>query len=251
MSKNKVAIITGATSWISRATAIKLLDENWKVVLCGRSFDKVDGVVDALTRPGSVFAGVVDVIDSASIDALFTKVLENHGQIDAVINVAGGIPHRSIAQVQPERDVFIKTSKEDFDWTMAANFNGVVNTTRAVLPHMIERKQGNIINIVSGAAFTGYPKMSAYSASKAAVLAFTKTIAQEVGEYNIRANCVLPGFTQSRWNPDTAPINTKISPLGRVTSPHDVANAISFLISDQANHITGSCFDISGGVALH
>lgn len=249
----KVAAITGATSWMSRATAVKLLEQDWIVVLGGKSFDKVDGIVDALTAPGRAFGSSLDVADPQSVDAFVKRVLDSHGQIDAMINIAGGLRHNSVAQVQPTRKVFVDTSSEDFDWVMRANFDGVVNTTKAVLPSMIERKSGNIVSIVSGAAFTGYPKMAAYSAAKAGVLAFSKTIAQEVGEHNIRVNCVLPGFTQSRWNPapDHVPFNTKMSPLGRITSPHDVAAAISFLLSDAASHITGTCMDISGGVALH
>ena len=248
-----VAVITGATSWMSRATAVKLLGQDWIVILGGKSFDKVDGIVDALTSPGRVFGGTVDVADPVSVDTFIKRIIDTHGGIDAMINIAGGLPHASIAQVQPPRTVFAETPASEFDWVVNANFNGVVNTTRAVLPGMIAQGSGNIISMVSGAAFTGYPRMAAYSAAKAGVLAFSKTLAQEVGEHGIRVNCILPGFTQSRWNPepDHAPFNTKMSPLGRITSPHDVADAISFLLSDEANHITGTCMDISGGVALH
>jgi NAD(P)-dependent dehydrogenase (short-subunit alcohol dehydrogenase family) len=248
---SKVAVITGATSWMSRATAVKLLEQDWVVVLGGKSFDKTDGIVDALTAPGRAFGSVVDVTDPSSVDTFVKRIEDMHGSIDAMINIAGGLPHASIAQKQPPRREFIETPADEFDWVIKANLNGVVNTTRSVLPGMIKHKSGNIISIVSGAAFTGYPKMSAYSAAKAGVLAFSKTVAQEVARDGIRVNCILPGFTQSRWNPEGKPFNTSISPLGRITSPHDVANTISFLISDDASHVTGACIDISGGVALH
>jgi len=239
-------IITGATSWMSRATAVKLLEQNYKVVLCGRSFDKVDGVVDSLTSPGRVFAGVADVTDAASIQAIFQKTLDNHGRIDAVINVAGGVATQALPRKQPIDKNFIDTSIEEFDATINLNFYGVVNTTRIVLPHMIERKQGNIINIVSNLANTGFPKFSAYASSKAAVISFSKSLAKEVGGDNVRINCIIPGPTKSRYKPTGTSKSGNVAVLGP-TSPHDVADAVSFLISNQAKHITGTVLDISGG----
>lgn len=218
---SKVAVITGASSWMATATQYKLTDMGWTIILCAHK--------------------EVDVDDPVAVNDYFDKQIKFFGQIDAVINIAG----LSINKL------FHETTPEEFDKVMGANFRGVVNTTRAVLPHFMERNQGNIIGIVSKAAYCGFPHKSAYSTAKAAVNIFLKVIAQEYGPYNIRANTILPGFTMNRRNPKTKPTNTQPSPLGRNTLPEDVANAIAFLLSDDASHITGSCLDISGGCALH
>jgi 3-oxoacyl-[acyl-carrier protein] reductase len=218
---SKVAVITGATSWMAEATEKKLRENDWIVVLCKHS--------------------EVDIDDADAVNTFFNQVLKDYGQIDAVINIAGLSLNK----------IFHELSPEEFDKVMGVNFRGVVNTTRAVLPHFMERKQGNIIGIVSKAAYCGFPHKSAYSTAKAATNIFIKVIAQEYGPYNIRANTVLPGYTRNKRHSKKDPSFTNPSPLGRITTPEDVANAISFLLSDDASHITGSCFDISGGTALH
>ena len=134
---------------------------------------------------------------------------------------------------------------------MGVNFRGVVNTSRAILPHFMENYEGNIIAIVSKAAYTGFQYKSAYSTAKAATNILIKTLAQEYGPYGIRANTILPGYTKNKRHTKGNPSHTHPSPLGRITYPEDVGNAIGFLLSDDASHITGSCFDISGGSALH
>jgi len=221
---NKIAVITGATSWMAIAAAKKLTENGWQTVLCAHS--------------------EVAVENAGQVNSFFNHVLNEHNHIDAVVNIAGFSPM--------DKPMFHEMSPEAFNRVMSINFGGVVNTTRAVLPHFMERKQGNIVSIISNGAYKGYPKMSAYSASKAAVNAFTKTIAQEYGEYNIRANTIIPGLTMNRRRLNkTEPTYAKPSPLGRVTSPEDVANAISFLLSDDASHVTGICLDVSGGSILH
>jgi NAD(P)-dependent dehydrogenase (short-subunit alcohol dehydrogenase family) len=223
-----VAIITGGTSWMAQETAKKLLDNDWDIIMCSRKSDNV-----------------VDVTDAEAVNNFFASAISARGQIDAVVNIAGGLP-----SMESAKQLFHETSKEDFDATMMLNFNGVVNTTRAIIPHFLEQKKGNIVSIISGSAFKGFPRMSAYSASKAAVNTFTQSIAQEYGMKGIRANTILPGFTENRWNANRTKINAH-SAMGRNTTPVDVANMIFFLLSDESAHVTGSCFDLSGGAALH
>lgn len=211
----KVAIITGATSLMAEETCKKLV--GWDIHLCSRSYNGVD-----VTDPESV-----------------KEFLSSVNRVDALINIAGGKNGIS-------KNKFLDMTPDEFNKIMDVNFNSVVNMTRACIPKM--QNGGSIISIVSAAAYTGLPRMSAYSAAKAAVLAFTKTIAQEYAEQNIRANCILPGYTLSKHAKET-PIN-KLTSLGP-TKPADVADMIEFLLSNKASHITGSCFDISGGVALH
>jgi 3-oxoacyl-[acyl-carrier protein] reductase len=217
----QVALVTGGTSWIAKATASKLESAGWKVIVTTRAD--------------------MDVTDPVSVQSFVDKL----DRIDALVNIAGGIYDHA------DRKTFVQTSPKAFDSDMDTNFHSVVNVCRSVLPRMVTQQSGSIVNLVSGAALTGFPRMAAYSAAKAAVLAFTRTIAQEIGIHGIRANCILPGYTLSRWNPVPKPNIKAPSPLGRPTTPQDVSEAISFLVSDQASHITGACLDLSGGVALH
>ena len=218
---SKVAIITGATSWMALATYNKLTDMCWNPVLCSHEEMDVD-------NPDQVFD-------------YFDKAIKTYGQIHAVVNIAG----KSLEKM------FHETTPEEFDNILGVNFRGVINTTRAILPHFMENYEGNIVGIVSKGAYCGFPHKSAYSTAKAATNIFIKSIAQEYGSYNIRANTVLPGYTKNKRHSKSDPSYSNPSPLGRITYPEDVGNAIGFLLSDAASHVTGSCFDISGGTALH
>lgn len=218
---SKVAIVTGATSWMAFATSNKLTEKGWTVELCAHED--------------------VDVDNAEAVREYVDRMIKKHGQIHAMVNIAG----RSMEKM------FHEMTDEELDEILGVNFRGVVNTTRAILPHFMESYEGNIIGIVSKGAYTGFPKKSAYSVAKAATNIFLKTIAQEYGPYNIRANTILPGYTKNKRHSKKDPSFSNPSPLGRITYPEDVANAISFLLSDDASHITGSCLDISGGCALH
>jgi NAD(P)-dependent dehydrogenase (short-subunit alcohol dehydrogenase family) len=218
---SKVAIITGASSWMAMATDVKLRTQGWKTILISHE--------------------EMDVADDEVVDAHFYSLIKKYGQIHAVVNIAG----KSL------KKMFHETTPEEFDLIMGANFRGVVNTTRAILPHFMEHYEGNIVGIVSKGAYSGFKEKSAYSVAKAATNIFIKTIAQEYGPYGIRANTILPGYTKNRRHSKIDPSYSDPSPLGRITYPEDVANAISYLLSDDASHVTGSCLDISGGTALH
>lgn len=215
----QVAVITGANSWMAKATDKILTLDGWNVVMCDRQY--------------------MDVTDREQVKIGIDKIYEREGRIDAVINIAGGI-HQGDRE---HRNNFIVTELDEFDWVMRTNFNSVVNTTKASLPYLIESR-GSIVNIVSTAATVGLPKMTAYSAAKGAVLSFSKALAKEVGLYGVTVNCLLPGVTTSRWNKEGKnPVNGKLSSLGEITSPLYVAEAIQFLLSSRC---TGSCLDISG-----
>ena len=225
-----VAVITGAKSWIAIETKKKLEANGWTVVMCDRT--------------------VMDVQDPMSVRKALSKILADHGHINAMINVAGGIrlPNSSGKEL---RGNFTTQAPSEFAEIIDKNFMSVVNTSREVIPYLMNT-HGSIVNVVSTAAIRGIPRMSAYSAAKGAVLAFSRALAQELGSWQVRVNCVLPGVTTSQWNPHGRnPINTELSPLGRITSPVDVAGAIAYLVSDDASHTTGACVDVSGGVALH
>jgi NAD(P)-dependent dehydrogenase (short-subunit alcohol dehydrogenase family) len=131
---------------------------------------------------------------------------------------------------------------------MDANLNTVLNVTHAVLPHMIAAKGGSIVSISAGRGLKGGKNAAIYSAAKAGIIAFSQSVAQEVGACGVRINTIAPGNAEARWKKSN---DESRSPLGRNTSAEDVGKAVAFLLSEDASHITGSCLDLSGGTSLH
>ena len=242
-----IAMITGGASWFSRGAARLLIEEGWRVALSDINEKSLAEVADALGRPSQVSCGLLDVTDRAAVKIFADKLASEHGGIDALINVAGGSNYLGLG-----RHPFHETDPAYWDLILKPNLYGVLNCCHAVLPHMIQARKGVIVSVSSGMGLKGKARMTTYSAAKAAIIAFSQSLCQEVGRYNIRVNTIAPGSAESRWQPDLSPgADQRNSPLGRRTSAEDVANAIAFLVSDRASHITGSCLDLSGGTSLH
>jgi short-subunit dehydrogenase len=240
-----VAVLTGGASWFARETARLLLPDGWTVVLGEINEANLRDVLDAFS--GERIEGErLDVTDLAGVKTFFNRVLEKHGKIDALVNIAGGTNY-----LQTPRRPFHEIPPEDWDLVLKPNLYGVLNCCHAVLPGMIAQRSGVIINLASGMGLRGSARMSTYTAAKAAIIGFTRSICQEVGQYQIRVNSIAPGSAESRWQPDLQQGGTRLPPLGARTSARDIANAITFLMSDKASHITGACLDVSGGSSLH
>jgi 2-hydroxycyclohexanecarboxyl-CoA dehydrogenase len=240
-----VAMMTGGGSWFSRETARLLLDEGWHVHLSDIDQGRLDETLRDLNRPDRVTVTRLDVTNRDEVRAHADAVAASGG-IDALVNVAGGSNY-----LQMPRLPFHEMDPANWDLILRPNIYGVLNCCHAVLPHMIAAGHGAIVNISSGMGLRGMARMSTYSASKFAIIGFTQSVCQEVGQYGVRINCIAPGSAESRWQPDLQSGNVKLPPLGTRTSARDVANAVVFLISDKASHITGACLDISGGTSLH
>lgn len=242
-----VAMITGGASWFSRGTARLLIEDGWQIVLSDINEKALDEVVADLGRPPQASASRLDVTDLAATRDFADRIAAEKGGLDALINVAGGSNYLGLG-----RRPFHETDPAHWDLILKPNLYGVLNCCYAVLPHMIKARKGVIVSVASGMGLKGKPKMTTYSAAKAAVIAFSQSLCQEVGPYGIRVNSVAPGSAESRWQPDLEPgADQRASPLGTRTSAEDVANAIAFLVSDRASHISGSCLDLSGGTSLH
>lgn len=240
------AMITGGASWFSRETAKILLKEGWDLALSDINQQNLDEVKKELGNPPNVSTGILNVTD---LDAVrkYVDALAAKGRIDALVNVAGGSNYLGVA-----RKPFHETTPEYWTQIIQPNIYGVLNCCHSVLPHMIAAKGGAIVNIASGMGLRGQARMALYSAAKGAIVLFTQAVCREVGQYGIRVNSIAPGSAESRWAPNIeGGTHQNQSPLGRRTSALDVANAITFLLSDKASHITGSCMDISGGSSLH
>ena len=240
--KDKVIIITGGAGGIGKETAKLLAKEGAKVVIFDINEERLTEAKKEIEKYGIVEAIKADVTDFKSVSDAVNKVYEKFGKIDVLINNAG-----------ITRDGFLsKMDLEDWNKVIAVNLTGVFNTTKAVVPYMLERGEGNIISISSVVGVYGNIGQTNYAASKAGIIGMTKTWAKELGRKGIRANAVAPGFIKTEM---TAKVPEKVinimiekTPLGRMGEPEDVANLLLFLSSDESSFINGQIIGVDGGL---
>jgi 2-dehydro-3-deoxy-L-rhamnonate dehydrogenase (NAD+) len=242
----KVAVVTGGGQGIGEAISRRLAGAGAKVGVFDMNADNANRVA---TDIGGV-ALVGDLTKEADLDRVFSEIASKAGPVDVLVNNAGVASRKG-------RDVPIWESvREDWEFVFGINVTGLVLCCKAVLPSMIERKYGRIVNIASIAGKEGNPKMAPYSASKAAVIALTKSLSKElVGKGDICVNSVAPAVIQTPIldQLDQSQINMMLSkiPLGRTGKPDEVAALVHFLSSADCSFTTGFCFDISGGRATY
>ena len=232
----RVALVTGGSSGIGAAVARRLHDEGARVA----SFDLDAGA------PHGVLALTGDVAHSADVEAAVAEVEDALGPIDVLV-CSAGVPGASLATVD--------VSDDEWRRVMGINADGVFFSNRAVIPGMVERGYGRIVNVASIAGKEGNPMAAAYSASKAAVIALTKAIGKDLARTGVLVNCVAPAVIDT-------PILEGITeehigymvdriPMGRVGEPEEVAALICWLASEECSFSTGATFDISGGRAVY
>jgi len=244
--RDKIALVTGAGSGIGQAIALSLAGEGVRLIATDLRQETVVATATAATARGTEAFGLqLDVTDYRQAQAVVQHVMQRFGRIDILVNCAGAWRVNLFVDSQPE------------DWTFEVNtcFMGVVHCTRAVLDGMIVQQSGKIVNIASDAGRVGEVRQAVYSGAKAAVIAFSKAVAKEVGRYNIHVNCVCPGFTKTpatteRLTPELEARIVRLYPLGKLGTPEDVAKAVTFLASDGASHITGQTLSVSGGYSM-
>jgi NAD(P)-dependent dehydrogenase (short-subunit alcohol dehydrogenase family) len=243
MDRNgQVAIVTGGGGYIGGAIAQLLAEEGATVVICDIHQEPMDAVVSAITaKGGRALALKIDIRIAEEIEKAVGKVKELYSRIDILANVAGGSARQDIARIHLEK-------KEVIDRILGVNFYGAFYFCRAVAETMINQRFGKIINIGSAVGIRGWAGLCDYSAAKGGIITLTKSLAMELGPYNINVNCVSPGLVP---RPDEKTDHIpQTNYLGKICSAKDVANLVCFLASDKADFILGENVVIDGGWSL-
>lgn len=240
---NPVALITGGSRGIGRATALRLARDGYDVALCYAADANAARELEKEIRDlgGSVYVRRADVSDAAQVRALVAGAEDALGPIDALVASAAVVQDRPLALMDDG----------DWDTVLRVNLDGVYHACRAVVEDMMMRRQGAIVTLSSLAGVRGNIGQTNYAASKAGIIGFTLSLAQEIGRYGVRANVVAPGFIdtdQMARLPDGLldRVVERVA-LGRLGRAEEVADLVSFLLSDRADYITGSVLHIDGG----
>ena len=240
----KVAIVTGASRGIGRAIALELAQVGAKVAV---NYASSSGAADELVAQivgigGEAIAICADVSKADQIDTLVSTVMDKWGRIDVLVNNAGITRDTLLLRMKPE----------DWQAVIDTNLTGVFLCTRATSKIMLKQKSGRIINIASVAGQMGNPGQANYSAAKAGVIGFTKTVAKELSSRGITVNAVAPGFIVTDMTNDLkAEGILQFIPLGRYGQPEEVAGMVRFLAADPAAaYITGQTFNVDGGMVM-
>jgi 3-oxoacyl-[acyl-carrier protein] reductase len=241
----QVALVTGATRGIGRAIALELAKAGATVIGTATTDDGAATITTCLAAAGHAGAGIrLDVADGAAVDAALADIEARFGAVAILVNNAG-----------ITRDNLLLRMKDDeWDAVMATNLKPAFRLAKGVLRGMMKARRGRIIQIGSVVGTSGNPGQANYAAAKAALVGFTKSLAQEVGSRNITINCIAPGFvdtdmTRSLPDAQRAKLLERI-PLGRLGSPEDIAHAVVFLASPRAGYITGATLHVNGGMYM-
>jgi 3-oxoacyl-[acyl-carrier protein] reductase len=243
----RVAIVTGGARGIGKAISVALARFGAKVIIADWAIDQAKEAVAEIKKSGGRAIAVrTDVTKRSDVERMVDRAIRRYGKIDILVNNAGVMSRCTVMDMK----------EEDFDKTIDVNLKGVVLCSQAVARHMIEQKSGKIVNIGSSLSSRGSVcNLSGggadYCASKAAVQAFTRTLAMELGPCGINVNAVAPGVTntpmhQGLWDVAVAYYVNSI-PLGRLAEPEDIADVVLFLVSDAARYITGQTIHVNGG----
>lgn len=246
--QDRTAVVTGGGNGIGRASALRLAEEGATVVILDRDGEAAGRAADSIAeRSGRATGLQVDVAVDDEVEAAVTKIHERYGRVDVLVNNAGYLrPGTALTQ-----------SIDDWDRTFAVNVRAMFLLSRAVLPGMVDRGVGTIVNIASTAGLVGEADNIAYATSKGAVVNLTRQLAADFSRAGIRVNCVCPGWVPTGFNDPflrdmseeevQAMVESQV-PLGRQGTAEEIAAAVAFLASDDASFIVGQALGVDGGV---
>jgi NAD(P)-dependent dehydrogenase (short-subunit alcohol dehydrogenase family) len=249
--REKVAIITGAGSGIGRASALRFAEEGAAVTVADIRLELAKETVNLIRQQGGQAEAVLtDIRKATDLQKMVEKTLANFGKIDILFNNAGVFVSKNV----------VDTTEEEWDWVMDVNLKGVFLGCKYVLPEMVRRRSGVIINTASTSGLEGNSAAAVYNASKGGVVLLTKNIALDFAPYGIRAVAICPGVTDTAigehcvegWNQRRQQAAMRLAaaahPLGRVAQPEEIANFALFLASDEAAFISGAALPIDGAL---
>ena len=243
--RGKVAIVTGAARGIGKSIAMKLALAGANVVIADVEEEMAKSAAKEISQKGSETISVmVNVSSLSSVEEMVKKTLDKFGRIDILVNNAG-----------VTRDALVMRMKEeDWDLVLDVNLKGAFNCIKVVSPVMVKQRSGKIVNIASIVGISGNAGQANYSASKGGLIALTKTCAKEFASRQINVNAVAPGFIETSMTERLpAEVKERLSsqiPFGKIGKPEDVANAVLFLVSEEAAYITGEVVKVDGGMAM-
>jgi NAD(P)-dependent dehydrogenase (short-subunit alcohol dehydrogenase family) len=244
-NQNKTAIITGGGSGIGYAITEKFVANGIRSIIIGRNQQKLKKAKETLGK--LCIPLCFDLTDLKSIPGIVKQIVEDHGPVDILVNNAG---------INLKKE-FVKVTDEDFNQIIQTNVSSVFAISREVVKHMMKQGKGSIINISSMASQYGLPKVIAYTASKSAIEGMTRAMAVELSPKGILVNCIAPGFIATdmsgkAFDGDAERIRKVLSrtPLGKLGSPADVAEAAYFLCSDTSGYLTGVILPVDGGNSI-
>ena len=245
MDEKKVALITGGTRGIGKAIA-KIFSDNGYNLVINYVSEKTDlkKLEDDLKNDNEILFVRANVGEFDSAENAVKKAIEKFGKIDVLVNNAG----------ITRDNLIMRMKEEEFDQVINTNLKGTFNVTKSVVPYMMKKRSGNIINISSVVGIVGNAGQSNYAASKAGIIGFTKSLAKELAPRNIRVNAVAPGFIDTDM---TSVLSDKVKeninlqiPLKRMGKAQEVANVVSFLANDESSYITGQVINVDGGMVM-
>ncbi len=247
--QGRVVLVTGGASGIGRATCLAFASRGAREAVADINEEGARQVAAEIRGQDREAQAVrMDVTDRAQVAQGVQQVLDHFRQVDVLVNAAGW------DRIVP----FLESTEDLWDRVIAINFRGVLNTCHVVLPHMVQRGSGVVVNIASDAGRVGSSGETVYSGAKGAVIAFSKALAREVARHNIRVNVVAPGITDTpllqqiiqAGNEKLIDAIVRSTPLRRMARPEEVAEAVVFLASDRASFITGQTLSVSGGLTM-
>lgn len=247
--EGKVAVVTGGSKGIGKAVATAFAEAGASVALAARGEEELARAAKEVEASGGEALPVAtDVTDPAQVQALIDRTVERFGTVDILVNNAGAAPFFSTLD---------QIRMEGFEKYFRVNFTSAVHCTKAVAPVLLAKREGCVLNVASVAAFVASPGLTYYASAKAALINFTRTVAQEWAAYGIRVNALAPGWVETDLNEPARQgipeFNQRVLasiPLGRWGKPEDVAGAALFLCSPAASFITGTVLIVDGGQTL-